>query len=316
MVTRSPKSTGSVGSTSSSSFCSSRAAPGVLLSTFRRSWSLPRRAAVIVERSRAKERMFSFWPCWVRSTVRPLRSSATVSSVCAEASRMNTEPLSSSACSSRPVSPKRMPSSSTITWRLLLVDRADEVVEVDQQVRLVDRERRLVAVEDGAVLGVGAVLVLRLEVEVLLADRRQVVDVDRRVGRQLDLLLDRHLDLDALARRGHLGDLADLDAAVGHLAALEQSAGARQGRGHRVPAPGDPLDQAEVAGGDVGDADRAQDDERAQPDPDSAAHHVVTPSRPDGSSDESGSTPRTSSSRQAGDAVGQAVERVVETGRG
>ena len=52
-------------------------------------------------------------------------------------------------------------------------------------------------------------------------------------------------------------DLADLDAAVGHLAALEEPAGGRQGGVHGDAAAEHPVDEAEVGRGDVDDADRA-----------------------------------------------------------
>ena len=74
----------------------------------------------------------------------------------------------------------------------------DELVELDQQVGLVDRQRLGVAVQRVARLDVRALVVGRLEVEVLLADRREVVDVHRRVRRQLGAVLEREVEGDAL----------------------------------------------------------------------------------------------------------------------
>ncbi len=71
----------------------------------------------------------------------------------------------------------------------LAVDRAHEVVHVDQQVALVDRQRRLVALEHRAVLRVRRLLVARLEVEVLLTHRRQVVHVHGGVGGEFDVVV-------------------------------------------------------------------------------------------------------------------------------
>ena len=79
-----------------------------------------------------------------------------------------------------------------------------------------------------------------------------------------------------VAGRVHRRDLADLDAAVGHLAALEQPAGRRQGRVHGDAAAEDPVDEAEVGRGDVDDADRAEHHEGDQPEL-GPARHARTP---------------------------------------
>jgi len=53
---------------------------------------------------------------------------------------------------------------------------------------------------------------------------------------------------------------AHLHAAVGHLAPLEEPGGLREDDLHGEAPPEHPVDDAEVGGGDVHDADPAEDD--------------------------------------------------------
>ena len=195
-----------------------------------------------------------------------------VSSVCADASRTNLLPLSSSRCSGTPVSSNMVPSSRTTVSRLSLS------TELTNWSSSTSRSASSTG-SDSAVPSIvppastyGPLSSGRLEVEVLLADGRQVVDVHRRVRGQLGAVLEREVEGDALGGRLHLRDLADLHAAVGDLAALEQAARAGQRGLHGDPAPEHAVDQAEVGAGDVDDADRAQHEERADPDPYAAGH--------------------------------------------
>ena len=85
--------------------------------------------------------------------------------------------------------------------RSLLVDGADELVHVDEQVALVDRQRVPAALDGVALAEVGPLVGLGLEVEVLLPHRGAVVDEHRGVLRDLGLVLDVEADRDALALR-------------------------------------------------------------------------------------------------------------------
>ena len=232
MLTALPSSTGSVGSRSVSSAFSSRAVPGVPWSTWRRSWSLPASASVSRSRSRENDVMFS--------DVVLLGAAARCQAVVEQRDRLVgvgrglvDEPAAvveqllerlAGVVEHGPELGRRRPGGSPRR-------PSRRSVELDEQVGLVGRQRVRVALEPVAVLDVRALVVGRLEVEVLLADRRQVVDVHRRVHGQLGALLQRQRRASTpVAARVHRRDLADLDAAVGHLAALEQPAGRRQGR--------------------------------------------------------------------------------------
>ena len=77
----------------------------------------------------------------------------------------------------------------------------------------------------------------------------------------------------------HRGDLADLDAAVGDLAAGEQPAGGGQGGLDVEPTAEQPVGDPEEAAGHVDDADGAEHEERDQPDLDAASHLSHLPRR-------------------------------------
>ena len=83
---------------------------------------------------------------------------------------------------------------------------------------------------------VGAVVGLRLEVDVLLADGRAVADHGERVGRDLVVpaVVDVEVGVDAVVGEHQLVDLADPDAAVGDHAAGVHPAGVREVRDHGV----------------------------------------------------------------------------------
>ena len=78
----------------------------------------------------------------------------------------------------------------------------------------------------GVVLEVRRRVGLRLQLDVLLADRGAVADHGEGVGRDVVLVVvDLEVDVDAVVGELELADLADLDAAVGDLAAREDAAG-------------------------------------------------------------------------------------------
>src|SRR6185436_16871298 len=77
----------------------------------------------------------------------------------------------------------------------------------------------------------------------------------------LVLLLDAQDDVDALAGQPHVADLADGDAAVGHLRAGEDAAGLAEVRGHGVRLVEDEPVEARVAGADERDPDHRDEGE-------------------------------------------------------
>ncbi len=226
-LTALPSSTGRVGSRSCSSASISRAMPGVPSSTCSRSPSLAASASVRPRRSLASIRMFS--PSLLLGGQHPLagveepdRLGGVLGRLADERAAAVEQPLQRDA--------GLVEHGAELVHddpEVLLVDRADELVELDEQVTLVDGDRLGGPVQGVAGRDVRSVVVGRLEVEVLLADRRQVVDVHRRVRRQLGAVLEREVEGHALGGRLHPLDLADLDAAVGHLAALEEPARGR-----------------------------------------------------------------------------------------
>ena len=112
---------------------------------------------------------------------------------------------------------------------------------------------------------VGLLLGLRLQVDVLLADRGPVGH--DRLGAARDvlvLLLDVQHDVDALVGQHHVADLADGDAAVGHLGPGEDAAGLGEVRRDGVGLVEDQPVEAGVAGAHEGHADhrdQREDDE-------------------------------------------------------
>jgi hypothetical protein len=89
-------------------------------------------------------------------------------------------------------------------------------------------------------------------------------NIERVLG-ELGALLQLELERDPLVGGGHVGDLADLDAAVAHLATLVEATRGRQGRLDREAATEDLVDEPEVGRRDVDDAEGTQDDEGQQP---------------------------------------------------
>ena len=103
---------------------------------------------------------------------------------------------------------------------VVLVDRLDGLGQVGQQGVGGDRETGVLLLDHRAVVEVGAVVALRLELDVLLTDRGPVADHGEGVGGDLVVaVVDVEHDVDALVGEHELVHLADADAAVGDLAA-------------------------------------------------------------------------------------------------
>ena len=92
------------------------------------------------------------------------------------------------------------------------------------------------------------------------------------VRRHAGVVLERDVHPQPLALDGHLRHFADLDAAIRDLAPREEAARLRKEDVHRVAAPEDLVDEAEVRGADVHHAQRTQEHEGEQPDLDPAPH--------------------------------------------
>jgi hypothetical protein len=118
--------------------------------------------------------------------------------------------------------------------------------------------------EDRAARSVGG---LRLEVDVLLTDRRDAVDRGDRVGRDVEVVVHPHGDVDALLPRGRelqVGHLADRVAPVGHARVLVEVRSLGEAGGDVLLAEAHELGHLRVDehdGADRQDRDHRQDDQ-------------------------------------------------------
>ena len=140
--------------------------------------------------------------------------------------------------------------------------RLHQVVEVGEDLGRRHRDLGLRRVDRRAVLEVGPVVGLGLELDVLLADRRLVADQGHGLRRDLvAALVDRQQHVDTLVGELHARDGADLDAAVGHLGAGEDAARLREVRVHGVGRVVEQPVEPCVAGTDERHPEQGDDDE-------------------------------------------------------
>ncbi len=151
--------------------------------------------------------------------------------------------------------------------------RRRQLVDVLQQ--RVDRHRgpHVVGRDDRPVLQVRAAVAGRLEVDVLLADRRPVRDHRDRRGRDVrGVVVDLEVGLQPGRGEPHVADLADLDTAVADGGLREDAAGVGHLDLDLVGAEPDQGGGTDVAEGDVADPDHRDDDEEDQQVPDLLGH--------------------------------------------
>ncbi len=153
---------------------------------------------------------------------------------------------------------------------VVLVHAAHGLVEVGEQGVGLDRGLGEVARDLGAVLEVGARVALRLQLDVLLTDGGAVADQRAGIGGDLVVLVvDVEQDVDAVVGEHQLLHLPDADAAVGHLGALERTAGVAEVGDHGVALVHEHPVQLGVAGTHERHADERDDreDEQLHPGP-------------------------------------------------
>ena len=123
----------------------------------------------------------------------------------------------------------------------------------------------------------GAARRARLEVEVLLAHGRAVLDDGLGVLRDLGAPVEPRVDDDAVARQAQRLDLAHRDAAVGDLGADEDAARLGEVGGHDVAAAGDLVGEPDVAGREDRDEGDGQQGEGGELEPHGAGDHREPP---------------------------------------
>ena len=160
------------------------------------------------------------------------------------------------------------------------VDVADGVGDVGEQLDGRDRQPGVVHRDLGLVLEVGPPSLDGCSSTYCspIAERlptRAIVSL----GILSHLLSMLEVGVDALLGQLQVGDLADGDAAVGHLGAVERAARVREVRDHRVGVVEEHPVEPRVAGTDVGDPDQGDDHEEHQLDVGATGDHFATPGR-------------------------------------
>ncbi len=160
---------------------------------------------------------------------------------------------------------------------VLLVHRVHQPVEVEQQRLGGHGGAGALAGDDVAAGEEGGRGRGRLQVEVLLAHRRAVLDDGVGVGGHLRPAVHPQVDAHAVALEPQGVDPAGGDAAVGDLGALEDAAGLGQVDRHHVGPSGDDVAEPDVPQRHVGDADDGDEGEGDQLVDGGAGDHVSTP---------------------------------------
>ena len=161
----------------------SRAARLPLSITVRRSLSLSRSVVVNRLRSCENDRIDDSLSSWVWSATRLFLISSLVTPRLAYAVSMNELLVSMIVAQVRTGALERRPELVDDRAEVALVHAVDERVEVDEQLGSGQRGPRVVPLDRRAVPQVGPGVALRLQVDVLLTDRRTVRDHGDHVGR-------------------------------------------------------------------------------------------------------------------------------------
>ena len=230
-------------------------------------------------RSLAKLRIAEALSSWVRSTVLLSRISAVVTSKFSLAVWMKEFEVSMIWPRSSPVPSNASPNSVTTVCSASLSTEAT-VFEMSSSSwpwgagSGCSRPGSRILAEGGPVVG------LRLELDVLLTDRGAVADDRERVRRDVvPLVVDVEQDVHAVVGDLEVADVADGDAAVGHLGAVEDAAGLSEVRSHGVVVVEEDPVETGVLGADVGAPEQRDQHEDEQLDLGATRDHRATPGR-------------------------------------